>query len=238
MPLPLSIGAWLDRLLPRICLLCGDRASAALCPACEADLPRLAEPRCPVCAQPLEAPASACGACLKQPPAFDACYAPLQYAPPADALVRTLKFPGETFARRLASADCLAAAMLGGPRPAGDVLVPVPLSRARLKERGFNQALELTRPLARALTLPLDATGLVRTRETAPQSTLPWEERARNLRQAFLAERDYAGLTVILVDDVMTTGATFEAAARALKAAGAVRVVGWSATRALKAGPP
>ncbi|MCX8085729.1 MAG: ComF family protein [Rhodocyclaceae bacterium] len=238
MPLPLSIDAWLNRLLPRVCLLCGDRATGALCAECEADLPRLAGPLCPVCAQPLEAPAPACGACLKQPPAFDACFTPLQYAPPADALVRLFKFPGEPFARRLASADCLAAAMLGGPRPAGDVIVPVPLSRARLKERGFNQALELARPLARALMLPLDTTGLVRVRETAPQSTLAWEERARNLRQAFLAERSYAGLSVILVDDVMTTGATFDAAASALKAAGAVRVFGWSATRALKAGPP
>lgn len=237
----LSISAWLvaalDRLLPRDCLLCGEGAADALCPGCLADLPALDGPLCPVCAQPLEVAAPACGACLKTPPAFDATLAPLRYAYPVDSLVLDLKFPHQAFGRRLASADFLATRMLAGPHPTGDLIVPVPLSRRRLAERGFNQALEIARPLARALARPLDAHGLVRQRETAPQSRLPWEARERNVRHAFAAQADFSGRTVIVVDDVMTTGATLDAIARTLKDHGAAQVVNWVATRAVSRGP-
>lgn len=225
---PLFSGL-LDALLPRACLLCGDRSPAALCDACDADLPRLAGPLCPLCAAPLAAPAPACGACLKSPPAFDATLSPLRYAFPVDRLIQSLKYSW-----RLASADFFAQAMLAGAWPAGSLIMPVPLSRQRLRERGFNQALEIARPLARALAVPLDATGLVRPRETLPQSRLPWRARQTNVRQAFACNRDLTGLTVIVVDDVMTTGATLDAVARTLKDHGAARVVNWVATRALK----
>jgi len=110
----------------------------------------------------------------------------------------------------------------------------VPLSRQRLRERGFNQALEIARPLARALGLPLDTTGLVRERDTLPQSRLPWRARQGNVRYAFTCRRDLTGLTVIVVDDVMTSGATLEAVARTLKAHGARRVVNWVAARTVR----
>lgn len=223
------LSALLDVLLPRACLLCGARAHNALCAGCAADLPRLEAPLCPICAQPVPMPAPACGACLKTPPAFDATLAPLRYAFPIDRLIRDLKFRS-----RLASADFFAQCMLAAARPTGTLMMPVPLSRQHLRARGFNQALEIARPLARALGLPLDATSLVRPKETLPQSKLPWRARKGNVRNAFECKRDLTGEIVIVIDDVMTTGATLDAVARALKDHGAVRVINWVATRAVK----
>ncbi len=223
------IAALLDALLPRACLLCGDRTPAALCDACNADLPRLPAPLCPICATPLATSAPACGSCLKSPPAYDATFAGLRYGFPVDRLIQHLKF-----ARRLASADFCAQCMLAGPHPDGTLILPVPLSRQHLRERGFNQALEIARPLARALALPLDATSLTRPRETLPQSRLPWRARKHNVRHAFACSRELTGHTVIVVDDVMTTGATLDAVAQTLKDHGAIRVVNWVAARAVK----
>lgn len=233
LPLRRVFRQGLALLLPRACLLCGAPADAALCPGCAADLPLLGDHRCPICAQPLAAPAPACGACLRKPPGYDATHAALRYAFPVDRLVLMLKF-----GHRLASADFFAARMLAGPRPAGTLLMPVPLSLARLRERGFNQAVEIARPLARALALPLDTTSLVRTRDTVPQSRLPWRARRGNLRHAFACTRDLSGESVIVVDDVMTSGATLEAVARVLKDHGATRVDNWVAARAVKGSHP
>lgn len=174
-------------------------------------------------------PAPCCGTCLKTPPAFDATLVPLRYAFPIDRLVRNLKFRS-----RLASADFFAEQMLAAARPAGSLIMPVPLSRQHLRERGFNQALEIARPLARTLGLPLDSTSLIRSKETLPQSKLPWRARKGNVRNAFECNRDLTGETVIVIDDVMTTGATLDAVARTLKDHGAARVINWIATRALK----
>lgn len=231
----LSISRLLDRLLPRSCLLCGDPATAqAVCAACAGDLPRLPLHPCPVCATPLPHPATSCGACLAAPPAFDATFAVWHYGFPLDALIQMLKFRGRPFAHRMAGADFLARGMLAGIHPQGTLVVPVPLSRERLRERGFNQALEMARPLARALRLPLAAGTLERVRETAPQSRLPWRARHGNVRNAFACRRDLDGAEVIVVDDVMTTGATLDAVAHALKQHGAARVSNWVAARAVK----
>lgn len=230
MPFSLSISRLIDAFLPGQCLLCGGLARAgAVCAACAADLPALGTPRCPVCAAPLPSPAPACGGCLARPPAFDATVAVWRYGFPLDSLVQFLKFR-----RRLASADFFARGMLDGPRPPGDVIVPVPLSATRLRERGFNQALELARPLARALGLRLDAASLARVRDTPPQSRLPWQARQGNVRHAFACAADFSGRAVIVVDDVMTTGATLDAVARTLKDHGAIRVTNWVAARAVK----
>lgn len=236
MPRQLSISAILDLLLPCTCLLCGAAAAKAeaLCPGCRADLPRLGPYVCPVCATPLVTAAPRCADCLRHPPAFDATHAVLRYAFPLDRLVQQLKFGGRHSFHRLASADFLAACLLAGPHPAGDLILPVPLARERLAERGFNQALEIARPLARALSLPLDAHSLIRARDTPPQSRLPWRVRHRNVRHAFACHGDFSGKTVIVVDDVMTTGATLDAVARALKVNGAARVVNWVVARAVK----
>lgn len=200
--------------------MCGQGAGAALlCEACAGDLP-LASAGCAICAIPVvEAPV--CGSCLRQPPAFDASFAALSYVFPADRLVQALKYR-----QRLALADLLAAALARGPRPDGNaILVPMPLHARRLQERGFNQAAEIGRRLARLWGLPFEADAVERVRDTPPQASLPWLERRANVRGAFTCGRSFSGRTVVVIDDVMTTGATLDELARTLKSrGGAVRV--------------
>ena len=113
-------------------------------------------------------------------------------------------------------------------------ILAVPLSPARLAERGFNQALEIARPLAHALGVPIELHRIHRRRDTAPQASLPWKERKQNIRHAFECELDLTGKAVLVVDDVMTTGATLDELAATLKAHGAARVENCVVARALK----
>lgn len=227
--------SFMQALLPSFCLLCGDRVAASrdFCPGCTAALPALAT-ACPVCAQPYHG-VGACGQCQRRPPPFAAALAPFRYAAPVDRLIVGLKFHAQLVHAR-ALGGMMAAFLAGrladraGAPP--QLLVPMPLHRTRLRERGFNQALELARPLARTLGLPLDCRALVRVRETRPQTDLPPALRARNVRAAFAATRDLRGLRIALIDDVMTTGHTAAAAAAALKTAGADRVEVWVLARA------
>lgn len=206
------------------CFLCRGRAAAVLCAACEEDLPRLAPPSCPRCALPSPR-GEPCGRCLADPPRYDATVAALQYAFPADALVHSLKFRGELalaplLGRRLAEAI---------PAPV-DWVVPVPLSRRRLKERGYNQAVEIARHLGRGQLL---VSACERSRDSAPQLDLPFAARRRNVKGCFVARQSFEGAAVAVVDDVMTTGATLDEMARTLKEAGAASVVNWVVARTL-----
>lgn len=217
-------------LLPQDCFLCAaPSGDSLLCPACVASLPRLSAERCPTCALPTPG-AAVCGACLKQAPRFDATHAPFRYEFPLDRLIRSLKY-----AHRLASADFLGRELV---RSAGalraDLILAVPLAPARLAARGFNQALEIARPLAHALGVPIELHRIRRRRDTAPQASLPWKERKQNIRHAFECELDLTGKTVLVVDDVMTTGATVDELAATLKAKGAARVENCIVARALK----
>ena len=160
---------------------------------------------------------------LRRPPALDAARAAFDYAAPLDRLLPRLKIHDDLAAGRL-----LAALMLDDPRrpaaAAATALVAVPLARARLRERGYDQARELARPLARGLGLPLLGEVLHRVRDTPPQSSLGALARRRNLRGAFVA--GFVGAVparVLLVDDVMTTGATLQAAAAPEPRAGGAR---------------
>jgi ComF family protein len=224
-----TLHGLLATLLPQDCLLCGaPSGDALLCPDCGRDLPRLPVDRCPVCAE-ASPDGAICGACLANPPHFDATFAAFRYSFPADKLVQALKYQ-----RRVATADFFGQALLAGPRPDGDLIVPLPLHPARLAERGFNQSVEIARPLASALKLPMELDGCIRCRHTAPQASLPWKERKKNIRHAFECGIDLTDKSVIVVDDVMTTGATLDEFARTLKAHGAVRVSNWVAVRALR----
>ena len=217
-------------LWPARCLLCsaGGAAGHDLCVACAASLP-WARLGCPRCALPLSSQARACGACLRKTPLLDAAHAAFAYRAPVDRLLPRLKFHGDLAAGRLlAGAMAVAFADLARPQ----ALMPIPLARARLRQRGYDQALELARPLARALGLPLVADGLRRTRDTEAQSRLDAMGRRRNVRGAFAAAPGMAlPAHVALVDDVMTTGATLHAAALALRRAGVRRVDAWVCAR-------
>lgn len=211
-------------------MLCGTGGCDGLdlCEGCRRELTAPVH-RCPRCAALLPAGATGpCGACLKRPPAFDAAFAALDYRAPADRLVTALKFHG-----RLSHAGLLGELMAAGldGRDPPDLIVPVPLHLGRLRERGFNQALEIARPLARRLGVPLDPQTAVRVRATPPQTELDAAARRRNVRGAFAVGPGVAGLRIALVDDVMTTGSTLQELAKIMKRAGAARVEVWVAAR-------
>lgn len=225
---PLQLAA--DALLPSACALCAGRCSDALCAPCHAQFLAERRPRCRSCANPIGAADLAwpCGACLAQPPPFDATVAAVDYAAPLDQLVLQLKFGGA-----LPLAPCfgraLHAALAGDSRMAPpDLLCPVPLGRARLVERGFNQALEMARPLAKALGIGLHAQLALRVVDTAAQSSVAPSQRQRNMRHAFTVAPAALALVrgrhIGVVDDVMTSGATLAELAATLKRFGAARV--------------
>jgi len=219
-----------QRVLPGLCLLCGARATQAnLCAGCRADLPYLPRDCCPRCAVP-SLDGAVCGACLQHPPLFDRVLASCAYAYPLDRLVQAFKYGGQ-----LAVAPLLADLLLRAARdePLPQLIVPMPLSRERLRERGFNQALEMARPIAAALGIELSVDACTRVQHAPPQSGLAWEERARNIAGAFVCMDDMAGRSVAVVDDVLTTGATLNEIARVLRMRGASQVVGWVAARTL-----
>jgi ComF family protein len=219
-------------LLPERCLLCGAAGLPLrdLCGGCLADLVRN-ESSCARCASPLPQPAAACGVCLRRAPAFTATRAPFLYADPLRHLLLRFKLGGE-----LACGRVLAESMadtLAPQQPAIDLLVPVPLHRSRLAERGFNQSLELARVIARRLGIDCAASALARSRATPSQTGLDARARRRNVRGAFTAHARYvAGKRIALIDDVITTGATVRECARVLRGAGAVRVEVWAVARA------
>ena len=196
-----------------------------------------------------------CGRCLHAPPHFDATIAAYAYGAPldqalqafkyraalglggflSDALLRAIAVRASATATPSAPAEFAAEAGTAAAAVVPDLIIPMPLFRRRLAERGFNQALELARPLARKQHIALDARAVRRVRDTPPQAGLPWDERARNIQNAFACTHPAAaaGLHVAVVDDVMTTGATLNEMARVLKAAGAARVSNWVVARTL-----
>ena len=228
--------------LPLHCLLCGADGGTGrdLCLACSGELVRN-QPCCPRCALPLHAPAALCGECLQRPPPFDAAFAPFVYAHPLDLLMTRLKFGRSLAAGRVLS-DLWSASIAAFPPRLPHFFVPVPLHRSRLRERGYNQALELIRPLARALRVPLAESLLSRARATPAQANLDAAARRQNVRGAFEFHAAALGGTapqqvhVALVDDVMTTGTTLRECARVLRRAGVGRIDVWALARAPRHG--
>jgi ComF family protein len=219
-------------LMAPACILCGARArNDGLCTGCRQDLPLLTAPVCPVCAAPGSS-AETCGRCLSQPPAFSKVCAALRYGFPADTLVHKLKY-----GKDLSCARPLAAVL--GDRlesePPPDFVVPMPLSPARLAERGFNQSMEIARLVASEYGLRVDPGVCRRIRDSVPQALLPWKRRAANVRKAFACSADLEGKSVAVVDDVLTSGATLNELARILRRSGAREVVGWIVARTPRA---
>ncbi len=206
---------------PPRCLLCGDAGAdgRALCPGCDADLPRI-ETGCARCGEVLPATGAGlpdlavCGACLWRPPPFAAIDVPFRYAAPIDWLVHRLKFRHDLAAGRLLGALLVNA--VAARVEAVTAVVPVPLHARRLRERGFNQAAELARPVARALGVRVRTDLLCRRYAAAPQMGLPADRRRGNVRGAFEPGCSGPGGTVLLIDDVVTTASTVREASRAL----------------------
>lgn len=224
------------RLYPPYCLLCSQpsRSGRELCNDCARDLPwnRHACPRCalPV---PAETGTALCGACLKSPPLWDSAASPFLYDWPLDQLLQRFKFNADLATGQLLG-ELLAEFLASLPAARPELLIPIPLHSARLRERGFNQAWELARPVSRRLQLRVDSRLCVRRKNTAVQSKLDARERRRNLRDAFEVRALLQGVHVGILDDVVTTGATVAALSHALREAGAARITVWSLARAAR----
>ena len=219
-----------SRLLPGSCLLCGaDSKTEPICPACQTDLPALPARLCPHCADQTTH-GERCGACLKDPPQFDLTVAAFRYDFPLDRVVHALKY-----SHQLALANWFGQQLqVRITDRAFDKIVPLPLHVDRLRERGFNQAGEIAKVLGALLALPVDLEMVVRTRATSPQADLADKERRRNVHGAFECQGDLSGQRILLIDDVMTTGATANECARTLKIHGAQSVTVAVVARALK----
>ncbi|HZC68048.1 MAG TPA: ComF family protein [Nitrospirales bacterium] len=224
----------LDRILhwvfPIDCAACGrpamERRLPFFCRGCWETIQPIESPVCPRCGRPFDSPLSLvaspghlCGPCREKPPAFDCALSPYRYEGVLEKAIHLFKYR-----RRDTLATPLADLMLvwADKLPSVSLVMPVPLHPSRLRSREFNQALLLADQIADRLDLPLSFEQLVRVRATRPQTELDRKERARNMRRAF-AVREPAGLEgqrVILVDDVLTTGATVNECARVLRRAG------------------
>ena len=229
-----ALGALIAAVLPPRCLLCaGEGADGRdLCVGCRADLP-LNICCCARCALPLEHAAERCGICLKREPPFASAWAPFRYAHPLDLLEARFKFHRDLAAGRLLSGLMIEAFAERPPAARPERLICVPLHRERLRERGYNQALELARPLAKALRIPLDPEALIRLRNTTAQTGLDAKARRRNLHAAFAVAANVSlPVHVAILDDVMTTGTTLSECARVLRRAGVERVDVWALARA------
>ncbi|WP_448508342.1 double zinc ribbon domain-containing protein [Immundisolibacter sp.] len=225
------LDALLAWLLPPQCTLCGAAGSERLplCDGCLGELPYLGR-ACERCAQPLPV-AGVCGRCLRRSPPQDRAHAAFLYAEPLDRLVQRLKFGRRLGLARLTGA-LLAKAAQSGHWERPELLIPVPLHDARLRERGYDQAQAIARETGRRLGIPVDAQACRRVRATAPQTGLTLMDRRRNVRGAFAVQKPLAARHVAVLDDVMTTGATAGALAAALKRSGVARVDVWALCRA------
>lgn len=218
------------------CLLCQAPASRAhpLCEGCLADLPWNLH-ACERCALPLPPELLLCGECRPRPPAQQSAIAPLRYVFPVDSLVAGLKYHRQLAHAPLLSGILLEAVQAAG-RPLPQLVIPVPLHLRRLSERGYNQSLELARPVAKALGVPLETRLVKRERHTRAQRTLNAVTRQGNLERAFvldarrLKQLDHP-VHVALVDDVLTTGATVGAIANLLQRHGVTDIDVWCLAR-------
>jgi len=220
-------------LFPPVCSLCGASGHRGLdlCADCLSELPHNRR-CCGHCALPLPqaVPEASCGTCQRHPPCFDRCLAPLIYETPVRELIGRFKYGGD-LATGLLLAELLGAFVEQQPEPYPEVLVPVPLHPQRLRERGFNQAMELARLLGHRLGIPVAGQACRRVRATAPQSRLDKRARRRNVRGAFDVQRPPQVRHLTLIDDVMTTGSTADELARVLKGHGTARVDVWVCAR-------
>jgi len=186
-------------------------------------------PQCPVCALPTPQ-GEICGHCLKKPPLYSRTVAAFSYQFPLNKLIQALKYQ-----ERLALSQIFADKLLRriDMHTLPDLIIPMPLHPAKLRRRGFNQALLVADRLASSLDIPLQSRTCHRLRDTPSQSALPWKERSRNVRGAFLCDGDLTGKHIALVDDVLTTGASLNALAQATQQCGARRISAWVIARTL-----
>ncbi len=220
-----------DWLFPSRCRLClaPGHQGLELCEACLHDLPRLQHP-CHRCALPLPTTAGAvCGRCQTQPFAFDHCSCLFAYQYPVNHLIQRIKFQQDLVLLNSLGKLLLEQLLNRANKP--DCIMPVPLHRKRLAERGYNQSQELLRPIRKSKAFAIDAGCCKRVRVTEAQSGLPAKQRRKNLRGAFTVTGEVKDQHILLIDDVLTTGSTLNELAKTLKKAGARQVDAWVIAR-------
>jgi ComF family protein len=220
--------ALLDLFFPPRCPGCG-RVGALFCDACQARIEPLPAPACPRCGRPSEAVAL-CPRCRETPSHLDRIASSAVFAHPLRDAIHELKYNnGRSLARPL-GARMVAAWQQS--RFTADLIVPVPLHPARLAERGYNQSALLARVLSQQVGVPIAEKAIVRRKATLQQSKLSATERRENVKDAFASRGDLPGQSIVLIDDVCTTGSTLEACAEALRDSGAASVWAFTLARA------
>ncbi len=222
----LKINQWLNcaqlrsYLFKQNCTLCDaqTKSDLSMCGACIQELPSAPHPCCPQCG--LSTQGDICGKCLKQSPHFDATRALFTYGYPVDALLQHYKYNNALYLSQT-FAQLLSAKMQDKDI---DLIIAMPLHPSRIKERGFNQSLELAKIVAKQHRIALDSTTCNRIKNTPPQASLPLKNRLKNMQGAFECKQSFAGKHIALIDDVMTTGSSLNELAKTIKNAGARKV--------------
>lgn len=222
----LKINQWLNiaplrtYLFKQNCTLCDAPTNSefSLCAACIQDCPLAPRPSCPQCG--LSTQGDVCGKCLKQQPYFDATHALFTYNYPVDALLQHYKYNNALYLSQT-FAQLLSAKMQDTEI---DIIIAMPLHPNRIKERGFNQSLELAKIIAKQHDIALDSISCNRIKNTPPQASLPLKNRLKNMQGAFACNSTFSGKHIALIDDVMTTGSSLNELAKTIKKAGARKV--------------
>ena len=227
----------MEWLLPSRCAACSAPRTVraenefGLCHQCFTSLPIL-QNGCTTCSSPLETSNPlVCGRCQQNPPSYDHTIAPFLYKEPINHLITGLKFNA-----KLAHARILAELFVDtlNDKDMPKLIIPMPLHTKRLRTRGFNQSLEIARQISQKTGIPLETKYCIRTRDTAPQSTLPTKEKKGNVKNAFAISKPVKAKHIAIVDDVMTSGHTVNELARTLKSSGVNRVDVWVIARTTK----
>ena len=235
----LNFDALKHRIFKQKCLLCASPQanSHGLCSPCLNELPWHASTSCPQCG--LSSSGQLCGSCISSPPDFDATHAVFLYQYPIDKMMQRYKYGNmlnisHTFGQLLADKSSLGFLNTGSLNTSAiDLIIPMPMHPTRIKQRGFNQALEIAKVLTKNHPKKLDYKSVVRQTLTPPQASLALKERVKNIKGAFKVNNDLAGKRIAIVDDVMTTGASLNELAKTLKKAGASHVECWVIARTL-----
>lgn len=232
--LQLRIRRWinhsLDSIIPASCILCGDKASnLAVCNDCIDSIPTQ-EHTCPRCAYPLSVSAS-CGQCLLHPPEQNSSFSLFLYQNPVDRLIAEMKYHDKIHLCHF-FAELMSQQLILRTQP--QALIPVPLHAKRLRERGYNQSVELSQALSTRLNIPTLTDHISRIKNTSPQARLPYKKRKQNLKGAFSIEQSDLPEHVAIIDDVLTSGHTANEVARTLRKAGVMIIEVWTIARAIQ----
>lgn len=213
--------------MPHTCVLCHAKSDQAidLCSCCQRDLPYW-QKGCNSCGAALENNAGICGGCLRESPSFDCTFALFNYVTPITNLILNLKFQHQLVNAKILG-ELMVAKINERHEKLPQCIIPVPLSKKRLRERGFNQAVELAKPIGKGLNIPVDVKHCQRVRHTEAQATLLAKHRQKNIKNAFVINKNFKAKHVAIVDDVVTTGRTVRELSRVLRKSGVEKIEIW-----------